>query len=104
MVKKKNKQKYFNTGGEIFREMAVGNGRIDMLVKFKAQQFALELKIKHDKYTIEDGKEQLDGYLDKLGLKNGYLVIFDPADKEWEEKIYFKDIIYNGKTITMVGL
>lgn len=97
-------QRIVNAGGEIIREMAVGNGRIDMLVKFGNQEFALELKVKRDRYTIEDGKEQLTRYLDGLGLKQGYLVIFDPGDIEWEEKIYWKEEHYKGKTIFMVGL
>jgi hypothetical protein len=84
--------------------MAVGNGRLDMLVKFKAQEFAMELKINRDTYTIEDGKEQLAQYLDKLGLSEGYLVIFDPAEGEWEEKIYYNEISYNDKKIIMIGL
>lgn len=91
-------------GGEIVREMAVGNGRIDLLVKFKTQEFALELKIKRDKYTIEEGKEQLSGYLDRLGLPEGYLVIFDPGKKKWEKKIYYKEIAHNNKKIVMVGM
>lgn len=43
-------------------------------------------------------------YLDGLGLKEGYLVIFDPGDIDWEEKIYWKEEVYKGKTIFMVGL
>ncbi|HLP45790.1 MAG TPA: PD-(D/E)XK nuclease domain-containing protein, partial [Candidatus Kapabacteria bacterium] len=91
-------------GGEIIREMAVGNGRLDMLVKFKNQEFALEIKIKRDNITIEEGKEQLSNYLDRLGLAEGYLVIFDPGKKKWEQKIYYKDITYNDKKLIMVGL
>jgi len=97
-------QRVVNSGGEIIREMAVGNGRIDLLVKFAKQEFALELKIKRDKYTIDDGKEQLSEYLDRLGLTVGYLVIFDPGNGEWEDKIYYKDTEYNDKKIIMVGL
>ncbi len=97
-------QRVINAGGEIVREMAVGNGRIDLLVTFGKNEFALELKIKRDQYTIEDGKEQLGRYLDRLGLKQGYLVIFDPGPGEWEEKIYYKDIDYDDKKIIMVGL
>ncbi len=95
---------FINAGGDIAREMAVGNGRLDMLVTYKDREFALELKIHRDSYTLEDGKEQLDRYLDTLGLPKGYLVIFDPDKKSWEEKLYFKDISHNGKTITLVGL
>lgn len=97
-------QRIVNAGGEIVREMAVGNGRIDMLVRFRKQEFAMELKIKRGKHTIEDGKEQLARYLDRLGLKGGYLVIFDPGDREWEEKIYMKEIEFNDKAIIMVGV
>jgi len=97
-------QRVVNSGGEIIREMAVGNGRIDILVKFGKQEFALELKIKRDEYTIEDGKEQLGRYLDRLGLNEGYLVIFDPAEKSWTEKLYYNSIPVGDKTIIMVGL
>ncbi|MCX6581043.1 MAG: AAA-like domain-containing protein [Candidatus Aminicenantes bacterium] len=97
-------QRVINSGGEIIREMALGNGRIDMLVKFGKQEFALELKIKRDKYTVEDGKKQLGRYLDRLGLKQGYLVIFDPGPAEWEEKLYYQEIPVGDKKITMVGL
>ncbi|MDQ1355116.1 MAG: family ATPase [Acidobacteriota bacterium] len=97
-------QRVINSGGEIIREMALGNGRIDLLVKFGKQEFALELKIKRDEYTIEDGKEQLSRYLDRLGLNEGYLVIFDPAEKSWAEKLYFTLLPMGNKTIIMVGL
>jgi hypothetical protein len=97
-------QRVVNSGGEINREMAVGNGRIDILVKFGKQEFALELKINRDKYTIEDGKEQLGRYLDRLGLSEGFLVIFDPGPAEWDEKLYYREIDLGDKKITMVGL
>jgi len=97
-------QRVVNSGGEINREMALGNGRIDLLVKFKKQEFALELKILRDKYTIEDGKKQLGRYLDRLGLKQGYLVIFDPGPAEWEEKLYYQEMPVGDKAIIMVGL
>jgi hypothetical protein len=97
-------QRVINSGGEINREMALGNGRIDLLVKYKKQEFALELKIKRDKYTIEDGKKQLGRYLDRLGLRQGYLVIFDPGPGEWEEKLYYQEMALGDKTIIMVGL
>jgi hypothetical protein len=97
-------QRVINAGGEIIREMALGNKRIDMLVKYKQQKFALELKIKRDKHTITDGKEQLAGYLDQLGLNEGYLVIFDPNEIPWEEKIYWEKTAYKHKTIYMVGI
>ncbi|MGE5343789.1 MAG: ATP-binding protein [Candidatus Omnitrophota bacterium] len=97
-------QRIVNSGGEITREMALGNGRIDILVNYHHQRVALELKIKRGSQSIEKAKKQLSDYLDKLGLKEGYLVIFDPADIEWEKKIYMNEISYNDKTIIMVGV
>jgi DNA polymerase III delta prime subunit len=97
-------QRIVNAGGDIIREMAVGNGRLDLLVTFGKQKFALELKIKWHNRTVEEGQEQLARYLDTLGLRQGYLVIFDPGDKEWEEKLYYKETDYNGKKIIMIGL
>ncbi len=96
-------QRVINSGGEIIREMAAGNGRIDLLVKFKKQEFAFELKILRDSYTIEDGKEQLARYLDRLGLPHGYLVVFDKEKGDWDKKIYIKKITYQKKKITLVG-
>ncbi len=96
-------QRVINSGGEIIREMAAGNGRIDLLVKFKKQEFAFELKILRGSHTIEDGKEQLARYLDRLGLSQGYLVIFDREEDDWDKKIYIKNITFNKKKITLVG-
>ncbi len=70
-------QRLVNSDGEIIREMAVGNGRVDMLIKFHGQRVAMELKINRGKKYIEKAKKQLSRYLDGLGLKQGYLVIFD---------------------------
>jgi hypothetical protein len=97
-------QRIVNAGGEIIREMAVGSGRVDLLVRFGNQEFALELKIRRGRHTIEDGKEQLGRYLDRLGLDEGYLVIFDPADSEWERKLYIEKTHWDGKTIIIVGV
>jgi hypothetical protein len=83
--------------------MAVGNGRIDLLVKFQKQRVAMELKINRGKKSIEKAKIQLDRYLDRLGLTQGYLVLFDPGKGDWETKLYMKEIEYNQKKITMVG-
>ena len=96
-------QRLVNSGGEIVREMAVGNGRVDLLVKFHKQRVAIELKINRGKKFLEKAQKQLDRYLDRLGLTEGYLLIFDPGKGDWEEKLYTKEITYNQKKIIMVG-
>jgi hypothetical protein len=51
-----------------------------------------------------DGKKQPGRYLDRLGLNEGFLVIFDPGKKSWKAKLYYKTISLDRKKITMVGL
>ncbi|MGQ4599521.1 AAA family ATPase [Nocardia sp. R6R-6] len=77
-----------NGGGYVDREYGVGRGRIDLLVRqpytdadgHRAEQReALELKVWRDSRAdpLEEGLVQLDGYLDRIGLSTGVLVIFD---------------------------
>ena len=48
---------------------------------------------------------QLAGYLDTLGLSEGWMPIFEKSrEKTWDEKIYSRDEIVDGKTIHVVGL
>lgn len=97
-------QRIVNSGGEIIREMAVGNGRVDLLVKFYQQRIAMELKIKRGEKSIEKGKKQLAHYLDRLQLKEGFLVIFDPSDKDCDSKGFVNEILFDNKKIVMVGI
>jgi hypothetical protein len=77
-----------NGGGYIDREYGLGYRRIDLLVRQpyttadgrrEWQREALELKVWHvgDDDPLAEGLEQLDGYLDRLNLDTGVLVIFD---------------------------
>jgi hypothetical protein len=77
-----------NGQGQLAREYGLGRDRIDLLMQWpylgedgkrRWQKEALELKVWRDKRKdpLESGLEQLDGYLDRLGLLTGYLVIFD---------------------------
>jgi len=59
-------------------------------VEYQGEMHALELKLYYGGYTESEGLEQLNRYLDRLGLKRGYLVIFDRRKTiSWEEKIYW---------------
>lgn len=56
------------------------------------QREVLELKLYRDAETEADGLKQLGEYLDKLGVSQGHLMIFDRrSGKSWEEKIYRRD-------------
>ncbi|MCY7328139.1 MAG: hypothetical protein LH618_06300, partial [Saprospiraceae bacterium] len=100
-------QRIVNGGGRIEREMAVGNGRTDLAVFWKAQVIALELKIRYDHYAEPEGLEQLGRYLDKLGQKAGYLILFEKkplTEIPWEQRLGWEVREYAGKQITLVGM
>ena len=76
-------QRIVNGGGYIHREYAVGMGRMDLLLRWPAkageQREALEIKVWRDRRPdpLEQGLSQLTGYLQRLGLERGFLIIFD---------------------------
>lgn len=98
-------QRIMNSGGRIEREMAVGNGRCDLLVEYGGEQFVIELKLHRDEFTREDGLEQTARYLDKFGLEHGYLIIFETRlNIPWEQRIRREEESMNGKRITLLGM
>jgi len=81
-------QRIVNGGGYVEREYGVGRGWIDLLIRWPYsgpsgkrswQREAVELKVwkAGRPNPLREGLSQLDGYLDKLGLDRGRLVIFD---------------------------
>lgn len=98
-------QRVVNGGGQIQREMAVGSGRVDLCVTWRGQRYALELKVRRGEKTLGQGVEQLSRYLARLGLEEGYLVLFDRrVGVGWEEKLYEKEVEgKEGKRIVVFG-
>ncbi len=81
-------QRVVNGGGQVEREVGVGRGRIDLLVRWPhrapdgrraLQREAVEFKVWREREAdpLAEGLVQLDGYLDRLGLDTGVLVVFD---------------------------
>ena len=84
-----------NAGGTLEREYAIGSGRMDVCLRYGPvlsgvegpvlsgvegpDTLAMELKVWRDgaRDPLNEGLEQLDGYLSGLGLASGWLVIFD---------------------------
>ncbi|MBR1588166.1 MAG: ATP-binding protein [Kiritimatiellae bacterium] len=97
-------QRVTNGGGHINREMALGQGRLDLCVEFRGARYAIEVKTSAN-FTGEKSYEQCAKYLDDLGLTEGWMPIFDKSKtKTWDEKIYTRDETFNGKTIHVIGL
>ena len=97
-------QRVTNGQGRINREMALGSGRLDLCVEYRDKRYAVEVKTAKN-FKGEDSYKQLLGYLDKLGLAEGWMPIFDPDPaKPWETKLYNHDVELGGKTLHVVGL
>ena len=97
-------QRVVNGGGRIHREYGLGRGALDVLIEWQDERYPIELKIRQDTYTEGESLEQLGRYMAHLGLKRGWLVMFDMRKElSWEEKLYQRDVEYEGKTIRIVG-
>ncbi|MGH3166793.1 MAG: ATP-binding protein [Trebonia sp.] len=97
-------------------EYGVGRGRVDVLVrkpytdadgKRVVQREAVEIKVRRARRgdPREEGLTQLDGYLDRLGLDSGTLLIFDrrPSAAEQPPNPEFtREDTPAGRTITLL--
>jgi len=74
-------QRVVNGGGRIDREYAVGSKRLDLCAEFRGERLAIEVKTWRDTDKSADpaveGLRQIDGYLARLGLAQGWLLLFD---------------------------
>jgi hypothetical protein len=97
-------QRVINDGGQIVREFALDRQRLDLLVCWQGNRYALELKMK-GQYRPNTAHARLFGYLDRLGLTEGWLAVFDrdPA-VSWDTKLTWRTIGFEGKTLHVVGL
>ncbi|MDR2583550.1 MAG: AAA-like domain-containing protein [Fibromonadaceae bacterium] len=98
-------QRVINGGGHISREMALGTNRADICVEWENHKYPIELKIYKGVKTIKDSTEQILKYMDKVGSKEGWVVIFDRTPKKsWSKKLYVKEVKQSaGKKITIFG-
>ncbi len=97
-------QRIVNGGGRIEREYGLGRGALDLLVCWKEECHAIELKIRRDTETEAEALDQVTRYLDKLGLSEGWLVMFDlRKGVSWQDKLFVKEIDHAGKRVRLVG-
>ena len=101
-------QRVVNGEGRVRREFGAGRGRIDILLEYAGERHAIELKRVRPNDRAEtirkEGIAQLSGYLDRLGLTEGWLVIFDQhTSKSWEDRIWIEDVAEAGRVIHVVG-
>jgi len=97
-------QRIVNGGGKVLREYGLGRGALDLLVEWREQRHAIELKLRRDTTTEERALDQMVRYLDRLGLPEGWLVMFDlRAGPSWDERLYVREVEHAGKRIHLVG-
>ncbi|MEM9460114.1 MAG: ATP-binding protein [Myxococcota bacterium] len=97
-------QRVINGGGQIEREYGLGRGALDLLVQWKGQLHAIEVKIRRDTETESEALEQVVRYLDHAGLSEGWLVMFDQRKgKRWAERLTMREVEHRGRRVHIVG-
>ncbi|MEX1365242.1 MAG: ATP-binding protein, partial [Nannocystaceae bacterium] len=97
-------QRVINGGGTIEREYGLGRGALDLMVQWRGQRHAIEVKLRRDTETEERALEQLWRYLDHAGLDEGWLVMFDlRSTLPWEERLHTREQEHRGKHVHIVG-
>ena len=80
-----------NGAGYDFKEVQISEEhRLDVVITYLQKLYIAELKIWRGSVAHEEGLLQLADYLDRMGLSEGYLVVFDHRkgkswDQEWVE-------------------
>jgi hypothetical protein len=116
-------QRLVNGGGYIEREYGLGRKRLDLLIRWFTgldpaglptgeDRHALELKVWRDgqKDPLALGLTQIDGYLQRLDLATGTLMLFDarpaaPSGDDWETRGEFAEVqTPSGRTVTLLRL
>ena len=89
-----------NGSGYDFKEPQISDERrLDVLITYLQHRYLAELKIWRGEVAHQEGLMQLSDYLNRLGLMEGYLIIFDHAKvKSWKKEW----IEYDGKRIFAV--
>ena len=97
-------QRVINGGGRIVREMALGSERLDLGVHFRGAVYAVEVKkLAYYEKSREKAYAQVAKYMDRLGVSEGWLVVFDPdLTKPWDGKLSAEDVPAGNKTIHVI--
>ncbi|HLP60845.1 MAG TPA: AAA-like domain-containing protein [Candidatus Deferrimicrobium sp.] len=88
-------------GVEVIPEFPTGNGKIDLILKYRKKTYALELKSFSDMYAFEKGIEQAAEYGQRIGQKEISLVVFVELS-EAESKQLENVIEKNGVKVTVL--
>jgi hypothetical protein len=81
---------------------------MDLLVSYGPDRFGVEIKRVRPNDSLETivsrGVAQLAGYLETLGLKEGWLVVFDVRPgRSWDERLWQREVHHAGRSLTVLG-
>ena len=97
-------QRIVNGGGRIEREYGLGRGALDLMIFWKDARHAIEVKLRRDTDTEDEALEQTARYLDRAGIGEGWLVMFDlRKELSWADKLFVRELQHGGKQIHLVG-
>jgi hypothetical protein len=97
-------QRIVNGGGRVEREYGLGRGALDLMIFWKGQRHAIEVKIRRDTETEAEALEQVTRYLDRAGLGEGWLLLFDlRKEVSWADKLFVREVAHEAKTIRIIG-
>jgi hypothetical protein len=98
-------QRVVNGGAKITREFATGTRRVDVCVEYAKMRYPIEMKLRRGPKTRDEGLTQLAQYMDTLGSKVGWLVLFSTRKRmSWKERITWTTIHREERTIHVVGV
>ena len=102
-------QRIVNGGGRVEREYGLGRMRTDLLILWPADDGArivVECKLTHRGLdaTISTGVAQTAEYMDRCDATEGHLVIFDQADRPWDEKVFRREETAGDRRVAIWGM
>jgi len=102
-------QRLVNGGGSVEREYAAGRGRVDLVAHWGGERFVAELKrVPPGRRSLaevrKEGIAQLAGYLDTLGLAEGWLLVFDQTPgRTWKQRCWRREVRVGDKRLHLRG-
>ncbi|MCX7049796.1 MAG: AAA-like domain-containing protein [Candidatus Sumerlaeota bacterium] len=101
-------QRVVNAQGSISREFAAGRGRMDLCIHFSGVAYPIELKViragQNPGQITDKGIEQIHGYMNTVGTREGWLVLFDQRPGiSWDDRIFWREREHSGAVIHCVG-
>jgi hypothetical protein len=88
---------------EVIPQFPTGNGKIDLILKYRGQIYALELKSFKDMYTFEKGIDQAAEYGRQMGLKEIFFLVFVELTPE-EAKQLEQDVEKPGIKVIVIAI